>query len=501
MMDDTLFRPLGRLTHPSRLLRRAGTLFGGDHVPPAANVNSLDEVPNSSWFTNRIGLFPMTPAEAARGPGDGAGPAGTKWTVTSAKTQGVTPGFVVRDEAGDAYLIKFDPRGYRGMTTAAGVISNRIFHAAGYNVPEDVAVIFHRGDLAVGPDVKLKLAGGSRRPMTEEDIDALLARVDALPDGRYLALSSRFLAGTPIGPFNYHGRRKDDPNDRIGHQNRRELRGLRVFSAWINHFDTKQHNSLDMYVEEDGAGYVKHYLIDFASTLGSGANGPNMRYGYEYTLDFPAVLGRTMALGLHEDAWRRNRRPAGLDEIGFWNGDAFDPMEFKPLQPNTAFADLTDRDGYWAAKIISAFSDEHLEAIAERAGYQDPDAAAYMARILGERRDKIAKHFFDRVAPLDFFTVDGGKILFHDLGAERGVYPAEDSRYRARIRASGEEGPRGPWSGWAPLDGTEIAGPDGLGSEEQFYSIECQVDRGTGWSRSVTVHVARAAGRVVALER
>ncbi|NIW47138.1 MAG: hypothetical protein GWN30_21030, partial [Gammaproteobacteria bacterium] len=59
------------------------------------------------------------------------------------------------------------------------------------------------------------------------------------------------------------GIRDDDLNDVIPHQHRRELRGLRVVAAWLNHFDTKANNTLDVYVED---GYVRHYLIDFGST-------------------------------------------------------------------------------------------------------------------------------------------------------------------------------------------------------------------------------------------
>ena len=33
----------------------------------AGNINTIDEVPDSSWFTNRIGSQPMTDAEIARG--------------------------------------------------------------------------------------------------------------------------------------------------------------------------------------------------------------------------------------------------------------------------------------------------------------------------------------------------------------------------------------------------------------------------------------------------
>src|SRR3954468_6223784 len=34
----------------------------------AVNVNTLDEVPDSSWFTNRIGRRPMPVSEILRGP-------------------------------------------------------------------------------------------------------------------------------------------------------------------------------------------------------------------------------------------------------------------------------------------------------------------------------------------------------------------------------------------------------------------------------------------------
>src|SRR5918994_7088242 len=40
---------------------------GDEQAIRAVNVNTLDEVPDSSWFTNRIGQRPMSAAEVARG--------------------------------------------------------------------------------------------------------------------------------------------------------------------------------------------------------------------------------------------------------------------------------------------------------------------------------------------------------------------------------------------------------------------------------------------------
>jgi len=470
----------------------------------------LDEVPNSSWFTNRIGLYPLTPEEAARGPCRTGGPSmEAPWTVVRAKTEGVTPGFNIRDARGDVYVVKFDPPGFLGMTTAAGVISNRILHAAGYFVPEDGTVVFRRSDLAVGENVMITLPDGTRRAMTEGDIDGILSRVTPLSAGVYLAACSRFLEGKPAGPFDYDGRRKDDENDRIRHQDRRELRGLRVFAAWLNHFDTKQHNTLDMYVEEEGRTFLRHYLIDFASTVGAGARGPDPFHGYEFGLDFAACGTRLLTLGMHEDEWRMLERPFGLEEIGYFDGYRFAPERFKPLTPNTSFARMTDRDGYWAAKIISAFSDAHLEAIVETAHYRDPEAAKYMARVLGERRDRIARTFFDRVPPLDFFRLEGETLRFRDLGVERGIYEEEGARYRYRVSAVDENRRRGGRTRWAAAGGKGAdlsasalaalaeAAPD----RYPFLAVELQVDRRNGWSDSVTAFLSRRSGRVIAVRR
>ena len=39
-----------------------------------SNVNTLDEVPDSSWFTNRLGTRVMTADEVETGPVAGTGP-------------------------------------------------------------------------------------------------------------------------------------------------------------------------------------------------------------------------------------------------------------------------------------------------------------------------------------------------------------------------------------------------------------------------------------------
>lgn len=510
-VDESFFDPIGRFFNPARLMRKVGTIFGADHVAAASNVNALDEVPNSTWFTNRIGLRPMSPEDVAAGPTTGDGPdrSGT-WTVIRAKTEGVTPGFNIKDAKGIVYVIKFDPPCCPGMSSGAGVITGRLLYAAGYNVPEDFVVNFRRDDLRLGEKVTIVDPDGTKRPMTVEDLDGILSRVKPDPDGSWRAIASKFLSGKPAGPFDWKGRRKDDPNDPVRHENRRELRGFRVMAAWLGHFDTKQQNTLDMYVEDSGRHYLRHHFIDFASTLGAGATGPFPKANYEYSFDFPASLGRAASVGLYQSPWRALERPAGLDEVGYFESNTFEPSEWKPLDPNAAFANLTDRDGYWAAKIVTAFTDAQLDQAVARGKYRNPEAAAYIARMLKERRDKVGRHWFDRVPPLDFFTAEGSLLKFHDLGAERGVYPGTTARYRLRVAAADENRGAAAFGAWVESDRTEFDWTAAAQSEavakepaakRPFLAVEAEVDRGSGWSGPIKVYVSRASNRVVAMER
>src|SRR6185369_5810986 len=59
----------------------------------ARGVNALDDVPDSTWFTNRIGVHDMTPDDIARGPLEDEGPEPhTPWTIHGTKSGGTEPG-------------------------------------------------------------------------------------------------------------------------------------------------------------------------------------------------------------------------------------------------------------------------------------------------------------------------------------------------------------------------------------------------------------------------
>ncbi|HTH24359.1 MAG TPA: hypothetical protein VL919_04580, partial [Vicinamibacterales bacterium] len=216
---------------------------------PSVNVNTLGEVPDSSWFTNRIGVRNMTIEEVLRGPDTIDGPAPGPWEVIGKPTAGITPKFAIRDANGIVFLIKLDPASVPELASSVELISTKIFHAAGYTVPEDFITSFDPQQLRISKDARLKARSGGERQMTIEDVRRLLKYQPRQADGTIRALASRWVPGKVVGSFRFTGTRPDDPNDIYPHELRRELRGLRVFSAWLNHDDARSINSIDSYVE------------------------------------------------------------------------------------------------------------------------------------------------------------------------------------------------------------------------------------------------------------
>ena len=500
-MESFVSRPFSRFFHPGRFGRKVSSGYTGRRAP---NVNSVDEVINSTWFTNRIGLYPLDVADVSAGPGQAEGPdRSTAWTIIGAKTAGVTPGFRIRDGRGDVWLLKFDPPEHPGLTIRSGVVTNLIFHSIGFNVPIDRLVIFDLEDLQVGEGAVMKLPLVGEVPMTEANLDSVLQSTNSIFDGHYHALASKYLSGKPLGPFNDQGVRKDDPNDTIKHQDRRELRAVRVFGAWVNHFDTKMHNSLDMYVGVPGQGYVKHHFIDFASTLGAYGADPVKRFGYEFGFDIPSMTGRFLTLGLKEDTWVYLERPEGLPEVGLLDVETFEPEKWEPDIPHSGMAEMTADDGYWAAKILSAFTEEHIRAMVMEGHYQDPKAVDYLVETLRGRQEKIINHWFSEVPPLDFFQVVDENVRFSDLAVARGFVSGDGTLYRTRVAAVNEFRESDSWSSWIESFATEmpLSLAPATNSSHPFWAIECQVNRGQGWSESTFAYVSPDSGRLVAVER
>jgi hypothetical protein len=478
-------------------------------ILPAQNVNTLGEVPDSTWWENRIGARPLSIAELVRGPNRGDGPdVEGPWTVLRGKSGGITPGFTMRDARGDVYFMKVDPVEYPGLSTGAELIGSRFFHAFGYFVPETWIVYGRKQQIRIDPGAKVRVLGMKPRRMVQADLDRILADAAALPDGRIRFVATKAVPGRVLGPHKYFGTRPDDPNDVIPHEHRRELRGYRVFCAWLNHDDSRSLNSLDTYVSEGGRSYVKHYLQDFSSILGSGSDWrrtvapQNPRAGNEYVVEASPILKTAFSLGIWERPWHDIEYRV-FPQVGRIEAERFDPDLWRPEAPNAAFQHMLPEDAFWAARIVSRFSDEAIRAIVQEADLQAPEAEAHLASVIARRRDKVLARYFGALNPLGDFRLaqDGeGVLTFTNHGEEARLAAVEAYEYQwfALDNATGRTEPVGAV---ARVKDRAVPLP-APGPAYLMVRIRTVAPGAGAWRKAVDVYLSGTApSRIVGIER
>jgi hypothetical protein len=502
----------------SQMLDATINLFGRPGVPDvgrAEDVNTIDEVPDSNWFTNRAGTRPITPDEMYRGPSDDVGPAPGKWTV-SRKSNGVSPGFTITDERNRRYFVKFDPPGFPELGTGAEAVVTRLFHALGYYVPQATVGTLRRENLVIGSNATVRLPSGGIRKMRMSDIDEQLRRAERNPDGSYRVILAEGLPGKNLEGFKYEGTRPDDPNDVIPHENRRELRGLRVFSAWVNHTDAKAINSLDTLITENGRAVVRHHLIDFNATLGSAGIGlRERRDGYEYLAETGPSFKALPAFGFYVRPWLTIHYPS-YRGIGRFESKRFVPEEWRPRVPNPAYVRSRLDDTFWAARKLMAISDDLIRAAVKAGHYTDPESEDFLVGALIERREKIGRAWLTAVNPIvDPALSEDGVLTFRNLAVDLNFASVPSGYQVSWFRfdnMSGESTAVGESTisetrAAAPSSVLARVGPDTTlpGGRGQFVRVDISATGGTtaSWTKPVRAYFRRTQGgwKLVGLDR
>ena len=464
----------------------------------AGNVNSLDEVPDSSWFTNRIGRAPMTTAELVKGPDRYESISLDGWQVSGGKSSGLQPGFRMRDREGHTYQIEVDPPKNPELASAAEIIGTAFYHAFGYNTVDVYLAELDPAKLVISEKATIRdPVSRKRRRLERRDINDVLHKAARMPNGNYRVLASRFADGAPLGNFRYYGTRPDDPNDIVMHEHRRELRGARVFGAWLNHDDSRGINSLDMLMDTNGTRWVKHYMFDFGSILGSGTvHAQYHRPGNEYIFEWVPGWVTLGTLGFYVRPWALIDYPKVPPSVGRFEGKAFDPEKWKPEYPNPAFHNMRPDDAFWAARIVAKFDDGMIRAIVEKAKYSDPKATDYVTQTLIMRRDKVLKTYLNQVNPLVDVAIDkSGTLTFQNAAvAAKAATPAESYTLQwFRFDNSRNE----KSNAGDPITVTDLRAtmPGGSLSDAQYIGVTITGKHAqeSGWARPATFYFRRGS--------
>jgi hypothetical protein len=396
----------------------------------AKSINTIDEVPNSSWFTNRIGTTPVTVAELTRGANVGTPPDASKWVLFREKTSGAHPGFTAKDAKGETWFLEFDSPAYPEGATGAVSVASKIFWALGYNQVESFISTFDPKNVSFDPEATIRRPSGARTRFTQDDVNQILERVARNPDGTYRVIAGRLIPGNVLGGFKFAGTRPDDPNDLVPHEHRRELRALRYFGAWTSLTDLKAANTIDTLLPENGRMVVKHYLQDVGSTFGMSNAKNEWDLSYEHFYEGGPTRKRLFSFGFALSPWQTIDY-VEYPSIGKFEGDRFDPRKWRPQTPTTAYKEARDDDAFWAARKLAAFSDELIRAAVATGQYSDPEAAKYLGDVLIKRRDKILGIYLTAVNPIVNPRLDAnGRLTLENAAIAAGVAKGQPT-YRA----------------------------------------------------------------------
>lgn len=403
----------------------------------AGMVNIYDEVPDSDFFTNRHGRKRLSSVDLEKGFAENKSiDLSGKLTVISGKSEGLHPGFFVKDASGHQYLLKFDAAEAPELVTAAEVIASRFYYAIGYHVPEYNIVNFTLDQIAPAADARIIDSTGFSKKLTEEKLQEFMLFIPQDGEGRYRASATRIVEGEKLGYFPFLGIHNGVQNDLVEHEDRRDVRALRVFSSWINNTDVREANTLAMGVT-DGSSATQNYLIDFNSALGGSAGGvkPPM-FAHEYLIDYGEISKAALSLGFWKKPWQKRwdevseQFQGSSTSVGYFDNRYFNPGKFKTQLPYYAFKDLTLADAFWAVKIIMTFTNDDVRAMVKAGRLPGTEDEKQIADTLIERRDIIGKYWFLKANSLDDFNIEGNKLTFKDLAVDYGFAASDQTSYK-----------------------------------------------------------------------
>jgi hypothetical protein len=192
-------------------------------------------------------------------------------------------------------------------------------------------------------------------------------------------------------------------------------------------------------------------------------------------------------------------------EIGKFEGDRFDPRTWHPQTPTTAYMELRDDDGLWAAQRVGAFSDEMIRAIVHTGEFSDAASEKLLVDIMIKRRDKILKTYLPAVNPIVKPRLENTRLSFENAAVAANVAKAPERYHAAWFQFDNATGATRPLSETTSTT-TAIDAPAGLPTAvDSFIAVDLSADstEHQAWRKPIRTYFRRESGgwRLVGLER
>lgn len=225
--------------------------------------------------------------------------------------------------------------------------------------------VFQDGRKVSGSQLKQMLFKNSRMSHPEESPENFRPEVEADLDYLEMAPVNVQLRDEPtqsIGSWEFGG---------LGHENRRELRGLGLLAAWLSWFDSRTDNNR-LRIERDSDGkHLEYFISDLGGGMGAGSgwfspHGENPN-DLTWTFTAPEIV----------------RGPGRMTT-------PFRIEHFTPSVPTPSFAAMTVDDARWMARLIGQLTENQLRSALIGAGYDNAEAMLYLEKLIS-RRDRMIR--------------------------------------------------------------------------------------------------------------
>lgn len=157
----------------------------------------------------------------------------------------------------------------------------------------------------------------------------------------------------------------------LGHEDRRELRGAGLLAAWLAYFDSRPDNTKLRIQRDTDQVQLEHYISDLGGGMGEGTGwfSPHGENPNDFTWTFtePQIV----------------RGPHQMTT-------PFRIKYFKPVVPTPAFAEMTEDDARWMARLIGQLTEDQLRAALIASGYDNAEARLYLEKLIS-RRDRMIR--------------------------------------------------------------------------------------------------------------